>query len=126
MKTVLFVAAGGAVGASARYAVGVLAGHFGSGAYPWGTFTVNVAGSFILGALVAIMTFSWSPSPDLRAFIVVGVLGGFTTFSAFSLDTILLIERGRAGIAAVYLLSTVIASVGGLFAGLRLGRMVLA
>jgi len=70
------------------------------------------------------MTFSWSPSPELRAFIVVGVLGGFTTFSAFSLDVVLLIERGRLSLAALYLIGTVALSVGGLFAGMRLTRMV--
>ena len=86
---------------------------------------MNVIGSFALGVLVAMMTFSWSPSPELRAFIVVGVLGGFTTFSAFSLDVVLLIERDRLALAAIYLVGTVAISVAGLFAGLRLTRMVL-
>lgn len=125
MKTLVFVALGGAVGASCRYGVGVLAAPFGSGHFPWGTFSVNVVGSFVLGVLVAMMTFSWSPSHEMRAFIVVGVLGGFTTFSAFSLEVILLIERDRLALAAIYLLGTVALSVAGLFAGLRLTRMVL-
>lgn len=125
MKTLLFVALGGALGASCRYGVGVAAAHFGSGHLPWGTIAVNVIGSTALGILVAMMTFSWSLSHDMRAFVVVGVLGGFTTFSAFSLEVVLLIERGRLELAAVYLLGTVIISVGGLFAGLRLTRMVL-
>lgn len=126
MKTLLFVAIGGAVGASGRYAVGMLATHFAPSGYPWGTFAVNVAGSFALGVLAALMALTWSPSPELRAFLVVGLLGGFTTFSAFSLDVVLLAERGRLGLAAIYLVGTVIMSVGGLFAGLRLTRMVLA
>jgi fluoride exporter len=125
MKTLLLVALGGALGASCRYGVGVAATHLGSGHFPWGTFSVNIIGSFILGVLVAMMTFSWSPSPELRAFVVVGVLGGFTTFSAFSLDVVLLIERGRLTLAALYLIGTVAISVAGLFAGLRLTRMVL-
>ena len=124
MKTLLIVALGGALGASCRYGIGVAATHLGSGHFPWGTFSVNVIGSFILGVLVAVMTFSWSPSPELRAFIVVGVLGGFTTFSAFSLDVVLLIERGWLSLAALYLIGTVALSVGGLFAGMRLTRMV--
>jgi fluoride exporter len=126
MKTLLLVALGGALGASCRYGVGVAATHLGSGHFPWGTFSVNIIGSFILGVLVAMMTFSWSPSPELRAFVVVGVLGGFTTFSAFSLDVVLLIERGRLVLAALYLVGTVVISVAGLFAGMRLTRMMLA
>tara|TARA_R110002072_G_scaffold222655_2_gene379755 strand:+ start:1076 stop:1456 length:381 start_codon:yes stop_codon:yes gene_type:complete len=125
MKTLLYVALGGALGASCRYAVGMAAAHFGSGQFPWGTFSVNIAGSFLLGVLAAFLTFSWSPSPEMRAFVVVGLLGGFTTFSAFSFDVILLIERDRLVLAAVYLVGTVAISVGGLFAGLRLTRMVL-
>lgn len=126
MKTLLFVALGGALGASCRYGVGIAATHLGSGQFPWGTFTVNVVGSFILGVLAAVMTFSWSPSPEMRAFLVVGVLGGFTTFSAYSLEVILLIERDRLALAAVFMLGTVAVSVAGLFAGLRLTRMILA
>ena len=125
IKTLLFVALGGALGASCRYGVGVAAAHFGNGQFPWGTFTVNIVGSFLLGMLAAMLTFSWSPSPEMKAFLVVGVLGGFTTFSAFSFDVILLIERDRLELAAIYLLGTVAISVGGLFAGLRLTRMVL-
>ena len=125
MKTLLFVALGGALGASCRYGVGVAAVHFGNGPFPWGTFFVNVAGSFALGVLAAVLTFSWSPSHEMRAFIVVGVLGGFTTFSAFSFEVVLLIERDRLELAAIYLLGTVTISVVGLFAGLRLTRMVL-
>lgn len=125
MKTLLFVALGGALGASCRYGAGMAAAHFGSGQFPWGTFAVNIAGSIILGILAAILTFSWSPSPEMRAFLVVGVLGGFTTFSAFSFEVVLLIERGRLELAAIYLLGTIALSVGGLLAGLRLTRMVL-
>jgi fluoride exporter len=125
MKTLIMVALGGAAGASGRYAVGLLATHLTRGGFPWGTFAVNLTGSFVLGVLAALMAFTWSPSPELRAFLVVGVLGGFTTFSAFSLDVVLLIERGRLGLAAVYVLATLLLSVGGLFAGLRLTRMAL-
>ncbi|MEK9645855.1 MAG: fluoride efflux transporter CrcB [Alphaproteobacteria bacterium] len=126
MKMLLFVAAGGAVGASGRYLAGMLAIHLSGGYWPFGTFTVNAVGSCVLGVLVAAMTFSWTPSPEVRAFLVVGLLGGFTTFSAFSLDVVLMIERGREGAAALYVGTTLAAAIGGLFAGMRLTRMVLA
>jgi len=71
------------------------------------------------------MTYTWSPSPELRAFLIVGVLGGFTTFSAFSMEIALLIERDRLGLAALYLGATVVISVAGLFAGLKVTRVVL-
>ena len=114
------------MGVSCRYGVGVVAAHFGGTQFPWGTFLVNIAGSFALGVAVTLMTFTWSPSPELRAFVMVGVLGGFTTFSAFSLDVVLMIERDRLALAAIYMTGTVVISIVGLFAGLRLTRIVLA
>jgi fluoride exporter len=125
IKTLVFVALGGAVGASARYVLGVMATHIAPGPFPWGTFTVNITGSILLGVLAGLMTFTWSPSPELRAFLIVGVLGGFTTFSAFSMEVALFIERDRLGFAALYLGATVVISVAGLFAGLKLTRMML-
>lgn len=124
MSTLFAVAAGGAAGATARFLVGTMAGPL--GAYPWGTFAVNVIGSFLLGLFAGLMALSWNPAPELRAFLTVGLLGGFTTFSAFSLDVVLLAERGRLELAAAYLASTVICSVGGLAGGLRLARALLA
>lgn len=121
MSTLLAVAAGGALGATARFLVGTLAEPL--GAYPWGTFAVNVIGSFLLGVFAGAL--SWNPAPELRSFLTVGILGGFTTFSAFSLDIVLLAERGRLELAAVYFASTVVCSVGGLVGGLRLSRMLL-
>ena len=120
MSTLFAVAAGGAAGAAARFLVGTIAGG------PWGTFAVNVIGSFILGLFAGLMALSWNPAPEFRAFLTVGLLGGFTTFSAFSLDVVLLAERGRLELAAAYLASTVICSVGGLAGGLRLARAFLA
>lgn len=125
MKTLVYVALGGALGATCRYIVGIAAAHLGSDQFPWGIFSVNVVGSFVLGILAATMAFSWSPSPELRAFLVAGLLGGFTTFSGFSLDVALLIEKDRFTLAAVYVVGTVFLSVGGLFAGMKLTRMVL-
>ena len=124
MNALLMVALGGALGASGRYLAGSVIGHFWGGAYPWATFAVNSAGSFLLGLLAGLMAFAWTPSPEMRLFLTVGVLGGFTTFSAFSLELVLLLERGRADLAALYLVSTLAVAVGGLFAGLRLARLV--
>ncbi len=126
MKILLVVALGGAVGAASRYLVGSHVGTWLGDGFPWTTFTVNIVGSFILGVFVGLSAFVWSPSAALRAFIVVGVLGGFTTFSAFSLDVVLLAERGRLETAALYALASFSLAVGALFAGLRLTRWILA
>jgi CrcB protein len=130
MMTVLAVAAGGAIGAVGRYALTgwaerLLSAWLGGGP-PYGTLAVNVIGSFLLGVLVETLALSLSVAPEFRALLVIGVLGGFTTFSAFSLDTVLLIERGELGRAAFYVLLSVALSVGSLFAGLRLMRLVLS
>lgn len=126
MKMFLFVALGGAIGAAVRYGVGIMTLQLGNGQFPWGTFIVNVAGSFFLGIAAAFLAFSWSVSAEFRAFLIVGVLGGFTTFSAFSLDFLVLAERNRFDLAAGYMVGTLVLSVGGLFAGLRLTRAVLS
>ena len=125
MKILLSVAFGGAVGAAARYLVGNYIGTSLGVGIPWPTLLVNIVGSFILGVFVALSALVWSPSAPLRAFVVVGLLGGFTTFSAFSLDVILLAERGRLETAALYLLSSVSLAVGALWAGLRLTRWIM-
>jgi CrcB protein len=126
MKTILYVAGGGAVGAVGRYLLGMLALQFSDGHWPWGNFSANVIGSVGLGILIAMLSLSWSPSAEVRAFLVVGLFGGFTTFSAFSFETILLFERGREDLAILYVSATLVSAIGGLFAGLRLTRMVLA
>jgi CrcB protein len=124
MKVILAVAAGGAFGAVARYlvmsAVGVL---LGSG-FPYATLTVNVVGSFILGVIVETAALVWSPGEALRAFLVVGMLGAFTTFSTFSLDVAVLYERGALAALAVYIVVSVTISIAALFAGLALVRAI--
>ncbi|MAO56257.1 MAG: fluoride efflux transporter CrcB [Rhodospirillaceae bacterium] len=125
MKMLLAVAMGGAVGATGRYLVMGWVGQWLGHGFPWGTFTVNLLGSFVLGALVEISALAWSPSPELRAFLVVGVMGAFTTFSTFSLDAVTLIERGDLGPAAGYVLGSVVLCVLGFWAGLALFRQVL-
>ena len=126
MKHLLLAAAGGAIGAGARHLVAhaalrILGPHF-----PWGTPIVNVVGSFLMGLLVAALALRFNLNNEMRIFLATGVLGGFTTFSAFSLDVVNLIERHAQGPAAVYVLASVVLSVGGLFAGLSLGRNVFA
>ena len=126
MKILLFIAAGGALGAVGRYAVMVGAGQWLGGGFPYGTIAVNVIGSFILGALVEVMALVWSPSEEMRVFLVVGLLGAFTTFSAFSLDTVVLLQRSELSLAAIYIAGSVVLSVAGFFAGLALFRHILA
>lgn len=124
--TLLAVAAGGAIGAVGRYLVVSLAGTaFGLG-FPYGTIIVNVVGSFMLGVLVEAGALVWSPSPELRAMLVVGILGAFTTFSTFSLDVVVLFERKAYVPAAIYLVVSVVASIAALVVAMRLMRMVLA
>ena len=119
-----FVALGGAVGASLRYAISLATVQIIGGQFPWGTILVNVAGSICLGVVTAILADSWALSAEFRLFLVVGVLGGFTTFSAFSMDILILVERSQLDLAILYLLGTLILSLGGLFAGLRLARVI--
>ncbi|MBT5432620.1 MAG: fluoride efflux transporter CrcB [Rhodospirillaceae bacterium] len=121
----IFVAMGGAVGAVGRYltvaGVGAVMGH----GFPYGTLVVNILGSFILGVLVETMALKFSVSQEVRALLVVGMLGAFTTFSTFSLDVVVQLERGHLIPAAIYIITSVTFSVLALFAGLRLMRMVL-
>ncbi|MEL6204361.1 MAG: fluoride efflux transporter CrcB [Pseudomonadota bacterium] len=124
IATTLQVAAGGAIGAAARYLVNTMATRtFGPG-FPAGTLIVNVLGSFLMGALVVYL--ARRQSLALAPILMTGVLGGFTTFSAFSLDVATLYERGEFGLAAVYAVASLVLSVGALFAALWLMRGWLA
>ena len=123
---ILAVALGGAFGATGRYLVAQQALRLMGPNFPWGTLTVNIVGSFIMGVLVELMALKISVSPEVRAFLVTGVLGGFTTFSAFSLDVAVLVERHDNLLAAAYILASVLFSIGGLFLGLWVIRSALA
>ena len=126
MKMILAVAADGAFGAVGRYLVMSGVGRMlGPHDFPWGTLTVNVVGSVLMGVLIELLALVWSPSQELRAFLVVGVLGAFTTFSTFSLDVVVLVERGQNLFVAAYVAGSVLLCVGGLFAGLQIMRMLL-
>ncbi len=126
MSTFLAVAAGGAMGAVGRYLVGIGALAAMGPGYPYGTLIANVVGGFLMGAIVEAGALRFSYSPELRAFLTVGLLGGFTTFSAFSLETALMIERGEWTSALGYVVLSAVLSIGALFGGLWLMRGVLA
>ncbi len=120
------IACGGALGAVGRhFAVAQVAQWVGHG-FPFGVLAVNVLGSFAMGVLVELGALAWSPSPELRAFLTVGLLGAFTTFSTFSMDTVLLYERGAYLQCAGYIVASVVLSVGAFFLALALLRAVLA
>ena len=119
----LLVMAGGAIGSAARYLVGKLTlGWFGPD-YPWGTLAVNLIGGFLMGLLAGILART-AGSEHTRLLLGVGVLGGFTTFSSFSLDTVLMIERGQWSMALAYVLVSAAGSILALFGGLYLVRAV--
>ena len=124
MKVLFAIAAGGALGAIGRYvAISAIGQLFGSG-FPYGTIVVNVFGSFALGTLIEGMTLIWSPSIELRSFLIVGVLGSFTTFSAFSFDVVTLMERNDLIQAALYIIISVTLSVAAFFLGIYLFRQL--
>jgi CrcB protein len=123
---IFYVAAGGAIGAVGRYGVVSLSGALLGHGFPFGTLIVNIAGSFLLGALIEVSALVWSPSPEIRAMIVIGILGAFTTFSTFSLDTVALMTRGETAHAMVYVAASVLASIGALWAGMALLRAALS
>jgi CrcB protein len=125
VKLLAAIAIGGAVGALGRHFVNVLALAWFGTAFPWGTLAVNIAGSFLMGIFVELSALAWTPGPALRAMLTVGLLGAFTTFSTFSLETALLYERGQMGLSALYVLLSVTLSVGGLFAGLAFIRAIM-
>ncbi|SES81667.1 CrcB protein [Nitrosomonas marina] len=124
LVTIAAIGAGGALGAISRYGVSLTAAHLFGHHFPWGTLTVNISGSFIMGLLIALFAHFWQPPEVLRLFFVTGFLGGFTTFSTFSLDIATLYERGNLVTAFMYGSSSVVLSIGALFAGMALVRQL--
>lgn len=122
MKHLLLVALGGGIGAAGRHLVGLfMMRQFGTG-FPYGTLTVNVVGSFAMGLFIAWLARLDGSFQSLRLIVATGMLGGFTTFSSFSLDVATLWERGQMELALGYMLVTVVASIAALFAALWLVR----
>ena len=119
----LQVALGGAIGASARYGVNILAGRIAPG-LPLGTLSVNVLGCMAMGVLASVLALRGGQ--HLAPLLLTGVLGGFTTFSAFALDTVTLWDRGAGGMAIGYVLASVLLSLLAVLAGLAIGRGVFA
>jgi CrcB protein len=118
----LLVFFGGGIGASLRHFINVTCAKYIGISFPWGTFIINITGSIVMGLIAGYLAFRGEASQAWRLFLMTGILGGYTTFSAFSLDTALLYERGAPGLAAAYVLGSVILSIAGLFAGLWLIR----
>lgn len=125
LSSYLIVALGSAVGGALRHGVNVASARLLGTGWPYGTFTVNVVGSFAIGAIVAYFALRGHGASAWLLFLTTGVLGGFTTFSTFSLDVVLLYERGHAGLATLYVAGSVIVSVAAAFLALTLVRRLL-
>jgi CrcB protein len=125
MLNVLLVAAGGAAGSVARYLIGMFAARVAGTAFPWGTLAVNLAGCLAMGVFIELVARRFDASNELRLFVATGLLGGFTTFSAFALDFAVLFERGTTATAFGYAGVSVVGSLLAVFAGLWLVRAIL-
>ena len=118
----LLVFFGGGLGATLRHLVNLACARGIGIGFPWGTLIINITGSTAMGLIAGYLAFKGVASQPWRLFLMTGILGGYTTFSAFSLDAALLYERGELGLAAAYVLGSVVLSIAGLFAGLAVMR----
>jgi CrcB protein len=118
----LIVFFGGGIGAAARHGLNVGIGRLLGNGFPYATFAINITGSLIMGLAAGYFAFKSGGSQHWRLFLTTGILGGYTTFSTFSLDAALLYERGEVGLAAVYVIGSVVIAIAGLFAGLAVAR----
>jgi fluoride exporter len=115
LATLGAVFVGGGVGATLRWLVAALVG-----GGPWAIFLINVTGSIVMGVLAGLFAMKWSAPMELRTFLTTGILGGYTTFSTFSLDAVLLVERGQWGQAALYVFGSVAAGIAGCVIAMKL------
>src|SRR5882672_7223407 len=125
MGTIFAVGVGGGLGALARHYIAGWVQPAGA-SFDWGIFAVNISGGLLMGMIVEASALRLNLSPDLRAFLTVGILGGYTTFSTFSLDSALLLQRGEYLQAAAYMIGSVVLSILALFVGLWLVRNLYA
>ncbi|PDS77519.1 fluoride efflux transporter CrcB [Rhizobium sp. L43] len=122
MIQALLVAVGGAIGSLLRYYVGQWSLRLMGPAFPWGTLAVNVVGCFVIGVFAELIARRFDGSVDMRLLLMTGLLGGFTTFSAFSLDAISLFERGEAVAGGIYVVASVGLSMAAVISGLAIMR----
>jgi len=122
LNSYLLVFVGGGLGATLRHAVNLACARLFGTAFPWGTFLINVSGSLVMGVIAGYLSFRGAAAQPWRLFVMTGILGGYTTFSAFSLDAMLLYERGELGLALGYVAGSVVLALAGLAAGLLLMR----
>jgi fluoride exporter len=122
MNLLIWAMVGGALGSGARHLVNVGFGRWLGGSFPWWTLFVNVTGSFVMGVLIEAFALKFQTSQDVRTFLMTGVLGGYTTFSAFSMDFAFLMQRHDHLSAGLYLAASVALSILALYAGLWLVR----
>jgi CrcB protein len=120
---IVFIGAG--LGGISRHGINVFATRQGWTAFPVGTMTINIVGSFLIGIVAEYFALRSHLPVQARLFLTTGILGGFTTFSAFSLETALLVERGKTGLAACYVAGSVVFSIGALFGAMALVRGLL-
>ena len=120
----LIVFLGGGLGAALRHGVNIAAARLLGTAFPYGTLAINVLGSLAMGLIAEYFALKVGLPQRWRLFLTTGVLGGFTTFSAFSLEAALLYERGQIAGAALYVVASVVLAIGALFAGLAIIRML--
>jgi fluoride exporter len=118
--TIVFL--GGGVGAGLRHLCNLAAVRLVGSGFPWGTLCINILGSFLMGIFIELLSRRFGGSHELRLFVATGILGGFTTFSAFSLDFAELFERGQVISAGVYAIASVVLSILAVFAGLWVAR----
>ncbi len=120
---ILVVAIGGALGSVARYLVGVGSTRLFGLSFPWGTRIINIVGSFLIGVFIESFALKWNAPQATRVFLTVGICGGFTTFSTFSLDAYVLLARGDVRSCALYVIASVVLSIAALYGGLQMVRM---
>jgi fluoride exporter len=123
MRTLLGVALAGALGALARYGLGDLIARRFPG-FPWGTLAINVTGSFLIGALFVILTERTSASPAFRSTVMIGLIGSYTTFSTFSLETVRLLQEGSTTAAGLNVVSNLGIGLAAVWLGMTLGKVV--